>query len=185
MKKFVCISGSTRKGNTEKLIKAAAEELKKDSLEVIEIYLSNFSPEPCDGCLVCDETGKCHIEDGMNEINEHLASADGLIIGTPARWALLSGSLKTFIDRTNPLAATERLAEKKVAVIAVGQCEEEEAESIKKAAESVLNFCNDAGMDLVDMMIVEGVLSPNDIDQKTTEFSKVRKLANKLVKSIS
>lgn len=121
----------------------------------------------------------------MNAINEHLASADGLIIGTPARWALLSGSLKNFIDRTNPLAATERLAEKKVAVIAVGQCKGEEAESIKKAAESVLNFCNDAGMELVDMMIVEGVLSPNDIDQKTTEFNKVRKLANKLVKSIS
>lgn len=185
MKKIVCISGSTRKGNTEKLIKAAVEELKKNSLDVVEIYLSNFSPEPCDGCLICDKTGNCHIEDGMNEINEDLASADGLIIGTPARWALLSGSLKTFIDRTNPLAATERLAEKKVAVIAVGQCEGEEAESIKKAAESVLNFCNDAGMELVDMMIVEGVLSPNDIDQKKAEFSKIRKLANKLLKSIS
>lgn len=186
MRKFVCISGSPRKGNSEKLIRVAVEELRKNAdAKVIEVYLSEFTPEPCDGCLVCDETGECHIEDGMNKINEHLASADGLLIGTPARWALLSGSLKTFIDRTNPLAASERLAEKKVAVLAVGQCEGESAESIKKAVESVLNFCNDAGMELVDTMIVEGVLNPTDIDQRADEFKKVRVLANKLAKAVN
>jgi len=184
MKKVVCISGSTRKGNTEKLIRVSVEELKNAGTEVIEIYLSDFSPEPCDGCLQCDETGKCHIDDGMNEINEHLASADGLVIGTPARWALLSGSLKNFIDRTNPLAGLERLKGKKVGVIAVGQCEGEEAISIKKAANSVLNYCDDAGMELVNMVIVEGVLMPEDIKKKIDAFKKVRELSNELIENI-
>ena len=184
MKKVVCISGSTRKGNTEKLIRVSVEELRNAGSEVIEIYLSDFSPEPCDGCLKCDETGKCHIEDGMNEINEHLASADGLVIGTPARWALLSGSLKTFIDRTNPLAGPERLKGKKVGIIAVGQCEGEEAISIKKAAKSILNYCDDAGMELIDMVLVEGVLMPDDVDEKTDAFQRARELSHKLIENI-
>jgi multimeric flavodoxin WrbA len=186
MANYVCVSGSSRKGNSEKLMMAAVDELKKsDNANVLEVYLSDFDPETCDGCLLCDDKGSCHINDGMNEINEQLANADGLIFGTPARWALLSGNLKTFIDRTNPLAAPEKLANKKVVVFAVGQSEGEEAESIKKAADSVVNFCSDAGMELIDTLIVEGVLNPSDIDSKESEFDKVRQLANKLVNSLS
>lgn len=184
MKKIICISGSTRKGNTEKLIKSATKDLKSMNASVVEIYLSDFTPKPCDGCLECDETGKCHIKDGMNEINEHLASADGLIIGTPARWALLSGGLKNFIDRTNPLAKPEKLKGKKVGIIAVGQCEGKQAISIKKAAESILNFCNDAGMDLIDIVTVEGVLMPDDIIKKKDAFKKVKELSTKILRSI-
>lgn len=181
MSKIVCISGSPRKGNTEKLIRTSAKELKNAGSEVIEIYLSDFSPAPCDGCLQCDEMGKCHIEDGMNEINEHLASADGIILGTPTRWALLSGSLKNLMDRTNPLAVPKKLEGKKVGIIAVGQCEGDEADSIKKAADSVLNYCENAGMELIGTVIIEGVLKPDDVNQKNDAFQKVRDLSRKFV----
>jgi multimeric flavodoxin WrbA len=179
--KVVCISGSPRKRNTEKLITTAAKHLKEAGAEVIEIYLSRFSPATCDGCLECDETGKCHHDDGMNELNEHLASADALVIGTPARWALLSGSLKTFIDRTNPLAKPRRLKDKKVAIIAVGQCEGEDAQSIRKAARSVRNFCDDAGMQIVGQLIVEGALMPGDVEKKPEALRRVKQLSRKLL----
>jgi len=182
--KIICISGSSRRGNTERLIRTAVAELKESGADVVEVYLSEFTPTPCDGCLRCDEDGVCHYDDGMNELNEHLASADGVLFGTPERWALLSGNLKTFMDRTNPLAGPERLQGKKAAIIAVGQCEGAEAKSIHKACESVSKYCESAGMTVIGYLVVEGVLEPDDIDGKPDAIAKAKRLAHDLIAAV-
>ncbi len=103
--RILAIVGSARRGNTYAMVEAATHELSAKACDVELIHLRDIKLEVCDGCLACDEEGKCVIEDDMEKILPDVAQADGFIFGTPARWSLLSGELKVFIDRSNPLAA--------------------------------------------------------------------------------
>lgn len=183
--KIIGIVGSPRKGNTETMVRESLKSAKKEGAETEIILVRDLKLEMCDGCLQCDETGKCHFEDGMNEINEKLASADGLVIGTPARWGLLSGNLKVFMDRTNPLAIPERLAGKKVAILSVGQCQVSEGTSIEKAAESVATYCHESGMEIVGEVLGFGAIKEGDVKDKKETLIACRRLGKELVKAIS
>jgi multimeric flavodoxin WrbA len=180
--KIIGIVGSPRKGNTEIMVSAALDEAKKAGAETEIILLRELKLEMCDGCLQCDETGKCHIDDGMNEVNEKMAAADGFIIGTPTRWSLLSGNLKVFLDRTNPLAVPERLKGKAAVIIAIGQSpKDEEEQSIKKAAASVENYCSNAGIDVVGIVLGFNALNERDIEKDNEVLEDCKKLGRKLV----
>lgn len=72
----VGIVGSKREmGNSEQMIRTCLEEVEKSGIKTDLILLRNIEIEMCDGCLKCDETGSCHIDDGMNEINNKLTKA--------------------------------------------------------------------------------------------------------------
>jgi len=149
MKKVVIISGSKRKGNTLGIANIYVSEFKNKGYTAKLIDLSSQELDYCDGCLSCDETQVCKINDNFVEIINELRSADILILGTPARWRLLSGELKSFIDRLNPYAAVEGYADINVFVYAVGQSSEEEGASILNAIDSVCAFAEDAGMNIL------------------------------------
>jgi multimeric flavodoxin WrbA len=140
----------------------------------------------CDGCLSCDKTSACHIDDSMTAVISSMLAADGLIIGTPVRWALLSGELKVLFDRLNPLAVPQKLKGKKAIVFAVGQSTQEQDDSVKLACDSVITFCNSAGIDVVSTVLSFGCLEPNDLIEKSPEVLNNCKLAaRKLLDSLS
>ncbi|WP_133965084.1 flavodoxin family protein [Eubacterium limosum] len=165
MKRIMCISGSPRKGNTNYLIKTIEKHLSNLNYYVKCVMLDETHLEYCDGCLSCDNTGVCHIQDGMNDILEELIKSDCIIFATPTRWALMSASLKNFIDRTNPLANGMRLMGKKAVLIAIGQCEGEEAIGITKAIDSIKNYTDDAGIEVISSFAIEGMLNPDDLSE--------------------
>jgi multimeric flavodoxin WrbA len=162
--RVMAIVGSSRRGNTYAMVEAACHGLKDCETQLV--HLDGAGIRPCDGCLTCDTTGECHIQDRMQELLPGLTAAQGLIIGTPARWSLLSGELKVFLDRLNPLAALEQLKGKKAIILAVGQTEGELAESIDLAARSVRFFCDNAGVEVVDTVLATGCLRPDDLITK-------------------
>jgi multimeric flavodoxin WrbA len=183
--KIIGIVGSPRKGNTEIMVRASLEGVKQAGAETKIILLRDLKLEMCDGCLECDKTGKCHFDDGMNEINEKLAGADGFIIGTPARWSLLSGNLKVFMDRTNPLAMPGRLKGKVAGIIAVGQSSKEEEESsISKAANSVRNYCSNAGIEVVGVVLGFEAFDKGDIRTNIETIENCKKLGRALVEHL-
>lgn len=181
MKNVVCISGSSRKGNSDYIAKLIKSNINTAQFNLRTILLSEQKFEFCDGCLTCDETGQCHIEDGMNEVNNELIKADTLIFITPARWALLTASLKNFFDRTNSLAVPGSLEGKNAYVIALGQTTQEESDSIQKAANSVSNFVEDAGMNLVDSIIFEELLNSDDAQNSDMIIDSINELCNTLI----
>ena len=183
--KIIGIVGSPRKGNTEFMVRAVLGGAKEAGAEKELILLRELKLEICDGCLQCDETGKCHFDDGMNELNVRLAGADGFIIGTPARWSLLSSNLKVFLDRTNPLSFPERLKGKVAGIIGVGQSpEDEDEQSIRKAAESVKNYCSNAGIDVIGMVLGFKALNEGDIEKNVKTLQNCKKLGKKLVEHL-
>lgn len=101
MKILGIVCSARKESNTELLIQeamAAAKEAGADDLEVL--YLGDKTISPCRGCETCIETGKCAIDDDMQEIYPKLLSADGIIIGTPVYFWGACGLAKNFIDRT-------------------------------------------------------------------------------------
>ncbi len=123
MVKVLAIVGSPRKQNTYKLVEAVAETVAKNKNVTTEmVQLSDFNIEHCAGCgEFCEKTGECKIEDDMQKLYPKLKEADVLIVGSPTYYWNVSGVVKDFIDRTNPLYNTESLKGKVGVAVAVAE----------------------------------------------------------------
>lgn len=107
--KILGISGSPRKANTEILLEEVLKSAEGQEGVVTErIYLRKMEIKFCIGCLKCfDENPNdygCQVHrDSMDDIYPKLIQCHGLIIATPVYFGQVSGLMKTFMDRTEPL----------------------------------------------------------------------------------
>ncbi len=183
--KILAVAGSCRDGNTRYLVDLAIKNIsdydRNNDIEIKKIHLKDFYINFCSGCLECDMTGECTYHDDMSDIISFVRDSDALILATPARWGLLSGEMKTFLDRLNPLAVKEELRDKRAIIVAVGQSEEEEAESIKCAADSLVTFCENAGICVVKTVIVCGCYDSSDVASKSNYLNACESAVEKLI----
>jgi multimeric flavodoxin WrbA len=104
MKRVLVVSSSLRTGsNSEQLAKAAAKGAEEAGNSVEFLSLKDKNLQFCRGCLACQKTGKCVIRDDMDSMIEKVKDADAIIFATPIYYYEMSGQLKTFLDRCNPL----------------------------------------------------------------------------------
>lgn len=103
-KNVLVISSSLRNGsNSELLAKAAMEGAAAAGHEVTWLSLKDKQMNFCKGCLACQNTGKCVIRDDMDNMIGQVRDADAIVFATPVYYYGMSGQLKTFLDRCNPL----------------------------------------------------------------------------------
>jgi len=117
MTRFLLISGSPRRGNTDFILRTIFESIREEK-ELILLRERNI--KHCRGCLSCDKSNKCAIQDDMQELYGKLLKADVIIIGSPNYFDNVTGLLKDFIDRTNPFYETDLLKGKKLIAVVVG-----------------------------------------------------------------
>jgi len=122
--KALGISGSPRAGNTEWMVKTVLGAINRAGIETELLLIRKLDIRLCTGCLTCEAGGKdrkgiCKLPDDMNAIYPKILAADGLLLGTPAYFELLSGMLKNFIDRT--CAIWPRLEGKYMAGVSVAE----------------------------------------------------------------
>ena len=119
--KILGISCSPRKdGNTVTMLDRALKAAQGDGAEVELYSVSDKNLQPCDRCWGCRDTGKCHIQDDMQELQDRMVAADGIIFGTPIYFYGMTAQAKTVMDRTITLNQPERsLANKVGGVVAV------------------------------------------------------------------
>ena len=104
MKNVIIISSSLRAGSNSRILAdrfAAGAADASNNVKIID--LKKLKPEFCIGCLACQKTGKCVLNDGINDILQEISSADVLCFATPVYYYSVCGQLKTFLDRLNPL----------------------------------------------------------------------------------
>lgn len=105
-KKVLIISASIRKNsNSEALAKEFEKGVKETNNEVEMIYLRDYEINFCKGCMACLRTKKCVIKDNTTEVMEKVRTSDVLVFATPIYYYAISGQLKTFLDRMNPIYA--------------------------------------------------------------------------------
>ena len=103
--KVVGIVSSPRKNmNTDTFVTKALEGAQSIGAEIEKIYLNDLEIKPCQACDRFPAPDYCFYRDGMEKIYNVLASADALVIDTPAYFGYFSAQLKLLIDRSNCLA---------------------------------------------------------------------------------
>lgn len=104
MKKVIVVTSSPRKnGNSETLAQRFAEGAKAAGNEVQFVAVRDIDLNFCTGCMYCQSHDKCVLSDGMNGLYDSFQNADVLVFATPVYYYAVSGQLKTFLDRLNPL----------------------------------------------------------------------------------
>lgn len=173
----IIVSGGSKNGSSLYISKKIKEKLFQSEI----IDLSQSSIMYCDGCLSCDETHVCHYSDDMSIIIPKLECADVIIFVSPARWNLISGDMKVFMDRLNPTAVIQSLSKKKVAAFAVGQTSEVESDSLNNVISSIEFFCKSADLEVVFSSTIGNCLTVNDtISIDTIVESEIDKMISKL-----
>ena len=181
MSKVLIIVGSRREGNSFNLANKLKEELKKDRIISKIITPGNQKIYLCTGCMDCDENGVCDFKDDMEDNIKKVLESDALIFITPTRWNTLSGDLKIFMDRLNPLYTKGSLKNKKMISIAIASNGKEEYSS-DGAISALSSFADSAKMKVVLTHQFNNCLDCADILEKEDE---IKKLASDIKKKIS
>lgn len=104
MSKIFVVSSSMRKGgNSDLLCDAFIKGATENDNEVAKLSLKTLDLQFCRGCLACQRTGKCVLNDGVNAILPEVSASDVLVFATPIYYYAVCGQMKTFLDRLNPL----------------------------------------------------------------------------------
>ncbi len=98
--KVIALNGSPRKnGNTYLSLKTVCGVLNEEGIETEILDVGSLKLTGCRACGGCAKLGRCVLDDGLNELSEKIAAADGLIVGSPVYYADINGTLKCFLDR--------------------------------------------------------------------------------------
>jgi multimeric flavodoxin WrbA len=109
-----------REGNTEILVAETLDGARSEGAEVELFSVAGKEIKPCDGCQACLKTGKCHIDDDVQEVLQKMVEADGIIFGTPIYFYGMTAQAKAIMDRTYSICLRgAQMANKVGAVIAV------------------------------------------------------------------
>ncbi len=103
-KKAVVISSSPRKGgNSDILADEFAKGARDAGHSVEKINVRELNMKFCSGCMYCQSAKKCVQPDDMNGLYPTVRDCDVIVFASPVYYYAVSGQLKTFLDRLNPL----------------------------------------------------------------------------------
>jgi multimeric flavodoxin WrbA len=124
--KVVAFNGSSRKdGNTAALLRRVLQVLEKEGIETELFQMAGQLIHGCTACGICRKVKnkQCRIvNDNVNIYIEKMAEADGIILGSPTYFSMMSPETKALIDRAGFVArGKNHLFKRKVgaAVVAV------------------------------------------------------------------
>lgn len=124
--KVIAFNGSARKdGNTALLLKRVLQTLEAEGIKTELIQLAGEPIHGCNACRTCFTTKnkRCVIEDdNVNLYIQKMLKADGIILGSPVYFSMMTPELKALIDRAGYVArANKDMFKRKVgaAVVAV------------------------------------------------------------------
>jgi len=101
--KVIAFNGSARRGgNTAILLRHVLGELEKEGIETELVEMSGAKVHGCLACRKCSarKDGRCaQTNDDGNVFIEKMATADGILLGSPTYVADVSPEIKALVDR--------------------------------------------------------------------------------------
>ncbi len=98
--KVLLINGSPRVGGNTAVALAEMEAVfAKNGIETETVQVGNREIRGCVACFQCVKTGKCAINDIVNELAQKLEQCDGLVLGSPVYYAAANSTLTALLDR--------------------------------------------------------------------------------------
>lgn len=139
MKRITFVTSSLKGQSTSRrFMEEAIKGIDEEKFEVKRLDLRDVDLEFCRGCLACQETGKCVIKDGVSSIIETVENSDILVFVSPIYYYSITGQLKTFLDRMNPLyISTKRMF---TTVYGLFTCADTEMSAFQGAVTAIQNW---------------------------------------------
>ncbi len=98
--KILAFQGSPRiGGNSDLLLDAFLEGAKEAGASVEKIYLSKIAISPCLECGLCNETGKCVIQDDMRWVYDKIEIADVIVVSSPVFFYNITAYTQALVER--------------------------------------------------------------------------------------
>ena len=98
--KVLLINGSPKaNGNTAAALGEMVKILEEQGIETEILQVGNLPIRGCVSCYSCYKTGKCAIDDIVNEAAVKFEACDGLVLASPVYYASANGTLISFLDR--------------------------------------------------------------------------------------
>ena len=175
--KLIAVCGSPRKGNTEWMLTRLLQHATALGAETELVLLRRLKVRGCNGCLKCEAGGReregiCTIKDDMEGVLPRLLEADVIVFGTPVYFEMLSGLLKSFMDRTCPI--WPRLEGKSCAGVAVAE------EGIGKAIDNLKTYSSLCGMVWLGQ-VTALAKTPREASKDAAVERRLKRLARKLM----
>lgn len=166
-KHVLIISTSLRNRSNSDILADSFMSGAKDAgnmVEKISLYGKSFTF--CKGCLACQKTQKCVIQDDAVEIVEKMRKADAIAFATPIYYYEMSGQMKTLLDRANPLFSSDYSFREIYMLTAAA---ENSAEVPEKAVNGLRGWidCFEKAK-LVGTVFAGGVNNPGDIAEHSS-----------------
>ena len=98
---ILVLHGSARRhGDTDTLAEHFVRGMDSEaSNDVTHFFPIDMNIAHCRACLQCSKTGRCVINDDMQDVYPALLSAEVVVLATPMFWGYMTSQLKTLFDR--------------------------------------------------------------------------------------
>ena len=98
--KVLMINGSPRAdGNTARALEEIKKVFDEQGVETECVQIGHMAVRGCVACGSCFKTGRCAIDDVVNELAPKLEECDGLVVGSPVYYAAANSTLTALLDR--------------------------------------------------------------------------------------
>lgn len=179
MSKNIVVINSTERinGNScilvNEFVNGASEN---NNVEVINLRELNFGF--CKGCLACQNTGKCILKDDINNVIDKVKNADILVFATPIYYYAISGELKTFLDRMNPLYISNY---KYKEVYLFTSCADGSIDAMNVAIEEIKGWISCFnGVELKETLCATNTTNPGDVKNHIEVLKKAYEIGNNI-----
>jgi len=184
--KVIGIVGSPRKnGNTNILVQQVLEGAAEAGAETRNFFLNEMNYRGCQGCNYCKEHEKCKLEDDLVEVFDDLATADGVVFGSPIYFSQFTGQMRLFLDRCFSLVNPDfssRIPAGKKAVLVGAQGMPDPAAFKGVYEEFGGQISRFLGMEVKDTLIAAGCGAPGDAKGNAELMEKAKNTGLNLLK---
>lgn len=98
--KVLLLNGSPHaEGSTATALHEMEKVFQANGIETEIVQVGNQAVRGCVACGSCVKTGKCIVEDCVNEVAKKFEEADGLVVGSPVYYASANATLVAVLDR--------------------------------------------------------------------------------------
>ena len=183
MASTVVILGSPRKGNSEAIAMAIANEAKAKGNTIKEYRINQLkNAKGCQSCYGCKKAGKCVVKDDVSEILDDIRAADSIVFATPIYFGQPSAQFRIVQDRFFGFLGGDfkpNLAAGKKAAIVV-TCGSG-IDGANKTADEIEGMAkNFFGMEIAGKIVKGGMMAPNAAESDAAIMAEAKAIGQKL-----
>lgn len=98
--KVLLVNGSPNKnGCTFTALSEMEKVLNKNKIETEIYWIGKRAISGCIGCGACSQSGRCFMDDIVNEFLEKAKDFDGFVFGSPVHFSAVAGNMTSFMNR--------------------------------------------------------------------------------------